>query len=63
MFVADLHLHSRYSYASSRNISLGSLAQSAQLKGLDLISTADFTHPESLQELETHLVHGDEELH
>ena len=63
MFVADLHLHSRYSYACSRDISLESLAYFAQLKGLDLISTADFTHPDWLQELETHLVKGDEGLH
>ena len=63
MFAADLHLHSKYSYACSRDISLESLAYFAQLKGLDLISTADFTHPKWLQELETQLVKGDEGLH
>jgi len=63
MFVADLHLHSRYSYACSRDISLESQSYSAQLKGLDLISTADFTHPGWLLELETNLVQGDEGLH
>ena len=50
-FVADLHLHSRYAYACSKNLSLENLASWAKLKGIDLLATGDFTHPLWRQEL------------
>lgn len=63
MFSADLHIHSKYSYACSRDISLDAMADWANLKGIDLISSADFTHPGWLQELKNNLVQGDEGIH
>ena len=50
-FVADLHLHSSYAYATSSALTLDNLALWARLKGIDLLATADFTHPLWLQQL------------
>jgi uncharacterized protein (TIGR00375 family) len=55
-YAADLHLHSRYAYATSKNITLESLAAWARVKGIDLLSSADFTHPVWRRELEDKLV-------
>lgn len=45
-FAADLHLHSRFSRATSRDMTFDVLAWWAKAKGLQLLATADFTHPE-----------------
>ncbi len=42
---ADLHLHSKYSRACSKNLDLENLNYYAKLKGLNLLITGDFTHP------------------
>ncbi len=52
LFYADLHIHSRFSRATSKGLSLRKLAAWAGLKGLDVLATGDFTHPEWLQEIE-----------
>ena len=52
LFYADLHIHSRFSRATSKGLSLRKLAAWAGLKGLDVLATSDFTHPEWLQEIE-----------
>ena len=57
-FVADLHLHSSYAYATSSALTLDNLAHWAKLKGIDLLATADFTHPAWFQELQSNLVAG-----
>ena len=54
-FTADLHLHSRYAYACSKELNLANIASWAKLKGIDLLSSADFTHPAWLAELEENL--------
>ena len=54
-YAADLHLHSRYAYATSKNLTLESLAAWAKIKGIDLLSSADFTHPAWRRELEEKL--------
>jgi len=54
-FTADLHLHSRYAYACSKNLNLANMAAWAKIKGIDLLSSADFTHPAWLAELEENL--------
>ncbi|PIN77390.1 DNA helicase UvrD [Candidatus Woesearchaeota archaeon CG10_big_fil_rev_8_21_14_0_10_34_12] len=41
---ADLHIHSKYSRACSKNISLESLEKYARIKGLNLLGTGDFQH-------------------
>ena len=50
-YTADLHLHSRYAYATSKHLSLENLAAWAKIKGIDLLSCADFTHPLWIEEL------------
>lgn len=44
-FVADLHLHSSYARATSKNLNFPNLTKWARMKGIDLLSSADFTHP------------------
>src|SRR5215218_6462294 len=50
-FYADLHLHSRYARATSRNADLPKLAWWARRKGITVLGTCDFTHPAWFQEL------------
>lgn len=50
-FIADLHIHSSYSIATSRDISPETLYKWAQLKGVTVLGTGDFTHPSWLSEL------------
>lgn len=45
-FVADLHLHSKFSRATSRDMTFDMMAAWAKIKGISLLATADFTHPE-----------------
>ena len=54
-YVADLHVHSRYAYACSKSLTLSSIAETAKLKGVQVLSTGDFTHPAWLAELEAGL--------
>ncbi len=49
--IADLHLHSRYSRATSADMDLPGLSRWARLKGIDLVGTGDFTHPAWFREL------------
>ncbi len=53
--IADLHLHSKYSRATSKNMDLDNLSYWGKIKGLNLIGTGDFTHPEWLKELKNKL--------
>lgn len=53
--VSDLHLHSPFSRACSKNISLESLSENARLKGLNLLGTGDFTHNKWLTTLRSKL--------
>ena len=54
-FIADFHIHSKYSRACSRNLDLPNINAWCQIKGIDLVGTADFTHPTWFQELNTML--------
>jgi DNA helicase-2/ATP-dependent DNA helicase PcrA len=56
MFYADLHVHSKYSRATSRDLDLEHLAIWGQRKGLSVIGTGDFTHPAWMQEIRDKLV-------
>ncbi len=54
--LADLHLHSRYSRATSPDMDLAGLARWAKRKGLGLLGTGDFTHPGWFAELSAQLL-------
>lgn len=45
-FIADLHIHSRYSRATSKDMDLPVIAAWAKLKGIKVVGTGDFTHPD-----------------
>jgi uncharacterized protein (TIGR00375 family) len=50
-FIADLHVHSKYSRATSADMVPEGLWRWAQLKGISVIGTGDFTHPRWFEEL------------
>ena len=51
VYVADLHLHSPFAYACSKNLTLENLSACAKVKGIDLLASADFTQPRWREEL------------
>jgi uncharacterized protein (TIGR00375 family) len=53
--IADLHLHSKFSRATSREMDVEHLATWCGLKGITLVGTGDFTHPVWLRELRAKL--------
>ena len=61
-FIADLHIHSRYSRATSQDLTPEALWRWGQLKGIRLLGTGDCTHPGWLSELEAKLVRDDRGL-
>lgn len=59
-FYTDLHLHSHYSRATSKDLDLEHLSLWAQLKGIQVVGTADFVHPKWLNELKEKLEPAEE---
>ena len=57
--IADLHIHGKYSRATSKYLSIENLEKYARIKGVDLLGTGDFTHPEWINELKENLVEND----
>lgn len=55
-FYADLHIHSKYSRATSKHCDLEHLALWARKKGITVVGTGDFTHPAWLAELKDKLI-------
>lgn len=55
-FRADLHIHSRFSRATSSRLNARHLSAWAGVKGIDVLGTGDFTHPQWLAELDEQLV-------
>jgi uncharacterized protein (TIGR00375 family) len=56
IFYADLHIHSNYSRATSRDADLEHLALWARRKGITVVGTGDFTHPSWFEEIRTKLI-------
>lgn len=54
-FIADFHIHSRYSRATSADMNIETLARWAKVKGITLLGTGDFTHPNYFAELRLRL--------
>jgi len=54
-YIADFHLHSKYSRATSRQMDLEHLDQWARIKGIQILGTGDFTHPLWFNELKEKL--------
>lgn len=53
--IVDLHIHSHYSRATSKNADLSGLYYWGKLKGINIIGTGDFTHPAWFEELRENL--------
>jgi len=56
LYYADLHIHSKYSRATSRDADLEHLALWAKRKGITVVGTGDFTHPAWFEEIRAKLV-------
>ncbi|MEM3055564.1 MAG: endonuclease Q family protein [Candidatus Bathyarchaeia archaeon] len=54
--IADLHIHGRYSRATSQSMRIEEIARFAKIKGLTLVGTGDFTHPKWLKEMQEMLI-------
>ncbi len=59
MIITDLHIHSKYSRATSKQLDLKNLERYAKIKGVDLLGTGDFTHPLWYKELKQNLTEQD----
>ena len=62
-FIADLHIHSHFSRATSRALDPENLSLWAQKKGITVIGTGDFTHPGWVSELQDKLVETEQGLY
>lgn len=61
-FIADLHIHSSFSRATSPDMSLESIWRWAQLKGIAVVGTGDFTHPKWYSEIKEKLENAEGNL-
>ncbi|MFC1710565.1 endonuclease Q family protein [Nanoarchaeota archaeon] len=53
--IADLHIHSKYARATSRNLSFENLEKYGRIKGISLMGTGDFQHPLHRKEIDENL--------
>ena len=58
-FIADLHVHSKYSRATAKNLDIENIYIAAQLKGLTVIATGDFTHPAWFAQIKEKLIEAE----
>ena len=63
MYIADLHIHSKYSRATSKELEPEPLDARARRKGIGLVATGDFTHPTWRAELRDKLAEAEEGLY
>ena len=54
--IIDLHIHSKYSRATSKYFDLAEMVKWSEIKGVDIISCADFTHPAWFKILQENLI-------
>ena len=55
-FITDLHVHSKHSRATAKNLDLENLYIAGHLKGITVLGTGDVTHPVWLSEIKEKLV-------
>lgn len=60
--IVDLHIHSRYSRACAKNLSLLEIGKTSEKKGIDIIATGDFTYPDWLKEIKNDLEEIDKNI-
>lgn len=54
-FIADFHIHSKYSRATSKATDLENISKWAEIKGVKVISCGDFTHPRWIRDIKEFL--------
>jgi len=54
-FIADFHIHSKYSRATSGTTDLENISKWAEIKGVKVIATGDFTHPQWIKSIKEEL--------
>ncbi|MBD3310984.1 MAG: DNA helicase UvrD [Candidatus Magasanikbacteria bacterium] len=54
--ILDLHIHSKYSRACSKDLELPKIAKACEIRGIDIVATGDFTHPAWFQSIKQELV-------
>jgi len=54
-FIADFHIHSKYSRATSGQTDLENISKWAEIKGVKVIATGDFTHPQWIKNIKEEL--------
>lgn len=57
--ISDLHIHGKYSQATSKDLTISNLEKYANIKGLNLLGTGDFTHPKWIEEIKENLTEDD----
>lgn len=62
-YIADLHLHSKYSRATSKDLDLENISRWAKIKGINILAAPDFTHPVWLREMKSKLVRQENGLY
>jgi len=61
-YIADLHLHSQFSRSASAQMAVPNLITWAKRKGIQLLGTGDFTHPQWLEQIEEYMEEEDSGL-
>jgi uncharacterized protein (TIGR00375 family) len=61
-FIADFHIHSKFSRATAKDLDLENLHAAAQKKGITVIGTGDFTHPAWFSDIKQKLIPAEEGL-
>jgi len=54
-FIADFHIHSKFSRATSEKTDLENIAKWAEIKGVKVIASGDFTHPQWMKNIKEEL--------
>lgn len=61
--ILDLHIHSRYSRACSKDLELSKIAKTCETRGIDIVVTGDFTHPKWFESIKNELVEDTEGIY
>jgi uncharacterized protein (TIGR00375 family) len=61
-FIADFHIHSKYSRATSKDMDLENIDRWARIKGIKVLGSGDFTHPQWFKDLKENLEPAEEGL-
>jgi len=61
--IADFHIHSKYSRATSSKMDLEHIYLYAKRKGINIVGTGDFTHPQWLKEIQEKLIPAEDGLY